>query len=1020
MVMKKRFLLIGLMIANGVAVFAESFEIGKLKYVVTDADNQYVSVGKTSSNPKGALIIDSIIENAGVKYYVTSIEVDAFRNCKDLTSVHIPNSITVIGNNAFFGCSGLKSINIPNSVTEIGSSAFYWCSNLVDITIDSDADFTNSYLFLTKDGLYYKVLNKDNVSLNSNGLYSGDIEIPSSITIGDRFPVTSIGAEAFRECIDLSSIIIPEGIKSIGTSAFSGCSGLKSITIPNSVANIGNNAFFGCSKVESLTYNTDAIKSIFSGIRSLKNITIGDSVTIIGTNAFKGCSGMTSVILPNSIKSIGNNAFDGCTGLTLFTMGDSVLSIGDFAFSGCSNLTSLSISNSITEIGSCAFNNCGKIDYNVYDNGYYIGNESNPYVILISSKSKNITSCTINAGCRIIYEGAFEDCSNLIEIRIPESVVNIRTRAFAGCSGLQKADFASIESLCKIKFDITNANPLSCTHQLYVDGVEITNLVIPNTVASIGNYTFSECNKITSVSISESVTSIGDYAFAGCSGILSVSISESVRHIGYNAFAKCSSLKSVTIPNSVTSIDGGAFSGCTNLTSINIPDSINTINNAVFSGCNKLSSIIIPKTVTSIGQEAFCNCNSLTSVSIPNSVTSISKKAFYNCTSLMSAAIPNSVTSISNDAFQNSNNIKTLLFNTNKITYFNYEPLLERVIIGDSVKSINDNAFSSSTVLKDIISYAAIPPVLANGAPLNNVDTIYVRPNSVETYKTAAYWKQKEILPFYIALVTSANETFGTVQCDSFLLGGNAITIVATPKEGYHFAGWNDGAKENPRSLTATKDTSIIAIFEVHTAVTDSAVAATCTATGLTEGSHCSGCNEVFVAQTEIPMIAHTIVIDTAVTATCTATGLTEGSHCSVCNTVLVAQTEVPLAAHTIVIDPEVAATATETGLTEGSHCAVCGAVIVAQEVIPTLGEQGGNTNPGTAVAETAANVINIYSAGNTIFVENAKSEIRIYDSMGRLVATSNREDADIRICTAGVYIVKVGNITRRVMSNND
>lgn len=237
----------------------------------------------------------------------------------------------------------------------------------------------------------------------------------------------------------------------------------------------------------------------------------------------------------------------------------------------------------------------------------------------------------------------------------------------------------------------------------------------------------------------------------------------------------------------------------------------------------------------------------------------------------------------------------------------------------------------------------------------------------------------KSILPFYIVNAQSNDETLGSVRSDSLLLGDKAITIIATPKDGYHFAGWNDGNNDNPRTFITTSDTTIIGSFETHTAA-----------------------------------------IDSAVTATCTATGLTEGSHCSVCNTVLVAQTEIPLAAHTIVTDPAVAATATETGITEGSHCSVCGTVIVAQEIVPALGEQGGNTNPGTAVAETVPNVINIYSAGNTIFVKNAKSEIRVYDAMGRLVATSNNKDTEIGISTAGVYLVKVGKETKRVMVNGE
>ena len=322
-----------------------------------------------------------------------------------------------------------------------------------------------------------------------NSAFSGCFDL-TSITIPNS--VTSIGDYAFCECRSLSSVIIPDGVTSIGEYTFSGCYDLTSVTIPNSVTSIGNYAFDNCT--------------------SLASITIPNKVTTIGVGVFEYCNGLTSIDIPNSVTSIEDYTFAGCKNLTSIIIGNSVASIGNYAFAGCRSLTSATIPENVATIGDYAFYKCyGLTSIDIGDGVTSIGNSA-------FWECTSLPSVTIGNSVTTIGEWAFYNCSNLKSITIPRSVKHIGNSVFFNCYDLNKVFISDLEAWCNIQFD----GDFFSRYHLYLNNKEITNLIIPEGVTSIGNYAFAKCYRLLSITIPDGVTSIGYHAFALCSNLQNI------------------------------------------------------------------------------------------------------------------------------------------------------------------------------------------------------------------------------------------------------------------------------------------------------------------------------------------------------------------------------------------------------------------------------------------------------------------------------------------------------------------
>ena len=340
----------------------------------------------------------------------------------------------------------------------------------------------------------------------------------------------------------------------------------------------------------------------------------------------------------------------------------------------------------LTTIESTAFDGCTKLTSITIPNTVTsIGNYA-------FRNCKGLTSITIPNSVVLVGNSVFSGCTGLTSITIPNSVVSIGSSSFNGCTNL-----TSIVIPNSVSYIEDNT---------FKDCTKLTTITIPNSMVSIGNYAFSNCTSLTSIEIPNSVTSIGEYAFEKCIGLTSIDIPNSVVSINRYAFQDCTGLTSIEIPDSVTTLGYGVFNKCTGLELVIIGNSVTRIEPYMFSGCTSLTSVTIGNSVTYIGTDAFFRCTGLTSIEIPNSVTSI-YYAFRSCYGLTSIEIPNSVTSIGNYSFYDCKNLASVTLG-NSVKYikeraFSSCSSLTSIVIPDSVTSIGESAFYACSSMESLI-----------------------------------------------------------------------------------------------------------------------------------------------------------------------------------------------------------------------------------------------------------------------------------------------------------------------------
>ena len=408
------------------------------------------------------------------------------------------------------------------------------------------------------------------------------------------------------------------------------------------------------------------------------------------------------------------------------------------------------------------------------------------------------------------YE-AFEGCTLLTSLTIPDSVTDIGYNAFYNCTSLKVVTISANvrfigEEAFGYYYDDTNdetkkVDGFSINYVKNTQGhwyatkngfSNVTCLIIneldDGTIEIAGYAGVDKVYSIPPEIDGKKVTGIGYRAFENNSALTEVIIPESITYIADNAFSNCASLANITTPKSLTWIGHSAFYGCTLLKSVVLSDGVTDIGSDAFEGCTQLTSIIIPESVTSIGDWAFSNCSSLISITIPESVTSIGESMFSGCSSLASIEIPNGVITIDFSAFENCSKLTS-------------------VTIPDSVTYIGSNAFYNCISLKNVTIPASVTTIeeAAFGYYYDeeNYDTKKIDGFSISYDKNtyAHYYAASNKFTDESCLLFSENDN-GELAIDKYV-GNDEVYVIPAENNGKKIIAINEGAFRNSSNLTS-------------------------------------------------------------------------------------------------------------------------------------------------------------------------------------------------------------------------
>ena len=590
------------------------------------------------------------------------------------------DTVTELGSYCLQWTSSLTGIVIPEGVTRIGFQAFWQCSNLTNVTLPKslkEIGVPSGQAFGGCTGL-------------ANGQFIiDDLEWWCSLTInGGSNPLSFAKKFYSAPDVEVTDLVIPEGVESICYNAFTGCEGIQSVTLPSTLTSIGGNAFSrtNIKSVDIPANVTEIGEYAFSRCAKLTSVTIPEGVTTIGLSAFI-YSGLTSLTLPSTITSM-SQSFYGCDSLATLTLTDGITSLGA-SFYDCTALTEVNIPGSVKEINSSDFSRCLGLTTVILNEGTenvnfsscdQLANINFPSTVkkISFSHCPSLKTVTLPEGVTRI--SSFEGCTGLKQINIPSTVTYIG--GFKACDSLETVIIADIASWCAAHhYDATYYGPTLLAGKLYLGTVdsyeEITDLVIPEGVTTIAGGTFFGLPDITSVTLPSTLTTWEYKAFYGCTGVTDVYCLANPITLNWsesdNNFAAEKATRMHVMDKDIWTAKypaaNATFVGDMTQLRYTATAAVSAFDNTDnFTGATRMvlhvydaetgeGSAFYCGEVTALAEGAFANNKDLTSISLPDGMTTIGAGAFNGCDNLKTLTLPSSITLFSEGSFDGLTNI---------------------------------------------------------------------------------------------------------------------------------------------------------------------------------------------------------------------------------------------------------------------------------------------------------------------------------------------------------------------------